>query len=140
MGHRIGVQTELVREHLLEPVLAEVDRLEARPVPDDVAAGGPLARRGYLSRLAETSIFAAARELPQAVLGADPAELAAAEPAGRPDPDDPRALTWRVPGPGGHVRHYLAVAEARRAGVPEEEGKRAWLFGFFARCRDELAE
>jgi hypothetical protein len=51
-------------------------------------------------------------------------ELAAAEPPARPDPDDPRAVSWKVPGPGGHVRHYLAVRASSDDGPP---GKRAWL-------------
>jgi hypothetical protein len=30
------------------------------------------------------------------------------EPLGKPSPDDEAAMSWRVPGPGGHVRHFLA--------------------------------
>jgi hypothetical protein len=61
-------------------------------------------------------------------------ELAEAEPLERPRPDDERAGTWRVPGPGGHVRHYVAQ-ELIGAGPPEL--KRAFVYGFFVRCCEE---
>ena len=117
-------------------------------VPDGTDAARVLARRGYLTRFVETELFEAARR-PVPLLHVDPdevagltAELAAAEPAGRPSPDDERAATWRVPGPGGHVRHYLAVQAARLLApdLPEDAGKRAWLYGFFVRSLEERAE
>ena len=122
-----------------------------------------LARLGYLSRLVERERFDRARapmpdlaerlgehageaeedgegsaEAAVAVAG----ELARREPAELPQPDDERAASWRVPGPGGHVRHYLAVQAARLLApdLPEDAGKRAWLYGFFVRSLEERAE
>lgn len=114
-------------------------------MPEPVAARGELARRGYLWRLAETRAFAAARQ-PAAVLAALPAagggpgeraaELAAAEPLERPDPES-GAPSWAVPGPGGHVRHYGALASIERAGLDDRRLKREWLFGFLYRALEE---
>lgn len=42
--------------------------------------------------------------------------FARAEPLGKPSPDEEAAMSWRVPGPGGHVRHFLV---------------RPWLYGFY---------
>lgn len=104
-------------------------------------------RAGYWSRLAEFEHFEVAR---QPVTWLAPAlepdaggdawtgrsercvELALAEPLERPDAEDERAATWRVPGPGGHVRHYLfeelaAKLEGAEAGP---ELKRPWVYGF----------
>src|ERR687888_1952194 len=75
---RIAVRTELVREHLVSTLLAEIDRQLADDVPEPVAGvlgrvveavpvAAPdgetieLARRGYLGRRAEAQIFQAAR-------------------------------------------------------------------------------
>lgn len=62
-------------------------------------------------------------------------ELADAEPLERPSPDDPCAASWRIPGPGGHVRHYLALGAAGH----RAEDKPEWLYGFFLRCCEEAA-
>jgi hypothetical protein len=124
--------------------------------PDTVRGlGTRLARLGYVSRILETERFDAARQpLPEiraglARNGADElsAVLATAEPAGRPDPGDENAISWRVPGPGGHVRHYIAMGSARRlarelgvaADVDEADLKRCWLYGFLLRCCEEVA-
>ena len=114
-------------------------------MPEPVAARGELARRGYLWRVAETRAFAAARQ-PAAGLAAPPAagddpaalaaELAAAEPLSRPDPAE-GAPSWAVPGPGGHVRHYGALASIERAGLDDRRLKRDWLFGFLYRVLEE---
>lgn len=72
-------------------------------------------------------------------------ELARAEPVQKPDPDDPDAMSWRVPGPGGHVRHYLArraIDELLRGRAEPIEGdpadlKRPWMYGFFVRTCTE---
>lgn len=145
-----------MREHLLERIAAAVEERAAAGLPQAVeerlaavpnafAGAEALARRGYLTRVVETELFTAAREpppwpaaSPEAIAEAA-AGLAAAEPPGRPAPDDERAATWRVPGPGGHVRHYLALAAARRLApdVSPEAAKRAWLYGFFSRCCEE---
>ncbi len=139
---------------LFDPPLREVEaRLVAR-----------IARAGYLARVAEHELFERARE-PTAVL-ADQARglvaealtpedalslsvrLALAEPVARPDPHDERAITWRIPGPGGHVRHYVALASIAWALEDESGGpsgelnsewlKRCWLCGFFLRSCEEV--
>ena len=132
-----------------------------------VAAATTLARAGYAGRIAETELFPAARapvqwlqELLVQTVARDrgwlravvrtSAELARAEPAGKPDPGDARSRSWSVPGPGGHVRHYLALLEVSRlfprdaagrrdlpAPLGEHELKQAWMFGFYARCCEE---
>ncbi len=73
-------------------------------------------------------------------------EIAHAEPLGKPAVDDPDAWTWRVPGPGGHVRHFLARRsigdhlqrdpEQGPVGDPTEL-KRPWVYGFFVRACEE---
>ena len=118
----------------------------------DSARAAALARRGYLARIAETELFEAAQRAPTGLAdrlraaGADVAavarELARAEPAGRPHPDDERSFAWRVPGPGGHVRHYLAMGAIRKtgelpAGDTSGDLKRCWLYGFYVRCCEE---
>lgn len=139
---RIAVRFELVREFLLE----RIDRIaaEGTELPAEVAAAAELlggdaaaARHGYHARVAETELFAAARtsapglaaRLQRSTAAELAAELAAAEPDERPDPGAEGAFSWEVPGPGGHVRHYLAVASG---------DKRAWLAGFYVRCCEEL--
>ena len=73
-------------------------------------------------------------------------DLANSEPLGKPNHDDERARTWRIPGPGGHVRHYLSsraigeelgrVNAIAEIGDPSEL-KRLWLYGFFVRACEE---
>jgi len=79
------------------------------------------------------------------------AELAAEEPLPKPNPDDERATSWKVPGPGGHVRHYVvaaAIADALsgdhngQGGLPGQVDdaaalKRCWMSGFLGRCCEE---
>ena len=125
-----------------------------------------LRRAGYLARVAEVALFDPAKQpvpwlttqlAERLAAGADEAaaltaacaELARAEPVGKPHPDDPAAATWRVPGPGGHVRHYVA----RRTIEDELQGrdrpldgepadlKIPWVYGFFVRaCEDALPQ
>lgn len=73
-------------------------------------------------------------------------DLANSEPLGKPAHDDERARTWRIPGPGGHVRHYTssrAIGEelGRTNAISEigdpSELKRLWLYGFFVRVCEE---
>ena len=124
-------------------------------------------RVGYLSRVAERAMFEPAQEeLPgleermaaQYADGADwttaasaiAAEVAAAEPLAKPSPEDERAVSWKVPGPGGHVRHYVvaaAIADALEYAATKlddldeddehDELKRAWMYGFLVRCCEE---
>lgn len=117
---------------------------------------------GYLARLVEVELFEPARVparwVPERVrelyarthdLGQAIAELcgilAQAEPVGKPSPEDPDAMSWQVPGPGGHVRHYLARRAIEDLLRPREEPvegdpaelKRAWMYGFFVRTCEE---
>lgn len=121
---------------------------------------------GYLARIVEVDLFEPARELadwvPERVaqhlsdsttvdeaVAALCLELAQAEPIGKPDVDDPNAMSWQVAGPGGHVRHFLArraIEEVLRGREDPIEGdpadlKRPWMYGFFVRtCEEALAE
>ncbi len=121
-----------------------------------------LRQAGYLARVAEVELFEPAQRpadwVPdvlracfaqtgswtRAVVDAC-ADLARNEPVGKPSPDDPHAMSWRVPGPGGHVRHYVARRtiedrlQGRAAPVDGDpaELKRAWLYGFFVRACEE---
>lgn len=129
---------------------------------DDPALEGGLRHAGYLARVVEAELFEPARQTadwipdmlterfaatgswPDAVAGAC-ADLARSEPLGKPSPDDAAAMTWRIPGPGGHVRHYLArrTIEEHLAGQEEPVAgdpaalKRSWLYGFFVRACEE---
>jgi hypothetical protein len=141
-------------DELPKPV---AEALGAVPFGGGGEVAATLARRGYLGRRAETGLFAAARprtpglrerlrrELEQSARWADAvaavsAELARAEPGERPDPHAEGWTSWRVPGPGGHVRHYLALATAPQeaAGLDRAEVKRAWLYGLYVRCCEEI--
>ncbi len=149
-----------------EPIAAVLAAADLR-----LAEGGwsqleaDLGYAGYLARVVEVELFEPARQpadwIPgllterfaatasweEAVAGAC-SDLARAEPLGKPSPDDAAAMSWRVPGPGGHVRHYLARRTIEEylpeAGVPVEdpaELKRPWLYGFFVRaCEEALPE
>jgi hypothetical protein len=162
------VRTELVLEQLVSRALSRALELRAAGLPpecDEVLGEGPepkeLVRLGYASRIAETEMFEPARRpMPwlQEVLterlgvGTEAIaelcrELAAEEPDEKPDPGKG---SWRVPGPGGHVRHYLALSAAdelrhgRGNGEPAitrelsaGEAKRCFLYGFYARCCEE---
>jgi|SRR5215218_338704 len=121
---------------------------------------------GYLARLVEVELFEPARlpaawvpdrvrehyartndvaESVAALCGA----LAQAEPVGKPSPDDPDAMSWQVPGPGGHVRHFVARRAIEELLRPREEPvkgdpadlKRAWMYGFLVRtCEEALPD
>ena len=130
----------------------------------DVRLAVALARAGYLTRVVETDMFEPARThstaiaelLPDADGTSDWTQfastisnrLASSEPIERPSPDDDRAMTWRVPGPGGHVRHYVAIAaiNSLARGAATDDGhapdpaalKRCWLYGFFLRSCEEV--
>ncbi len=122
-----------------------------------------LRRAGYLARVVEAELFEPARQPAawlasrvrahagdgadiEAALVAVCAELARAEPVDKPHPDDPAAATWRVPGPGGHVRHYLArrtIEELLQGRDRPLDGdpadlKTPWVYGFFVRACEEV--
>ena len=125
-----------------------------------------LRRAGYLAREVETELFEpaqqpavwlaellterlAAAEDPAVELAAVCSELAYCEPTGKPSPNDPAAATWRIPGPGGHVRHFVArrsIEEHLQNRARPIEGdpadlKRPWVFGFLVRaCEEVLAQ
>ena len=121
---------------------------------------------GYLARVVEVEMFEPARKNADWVAERfDPVyartgdmqeaiadlcgDLALAEPIGKPEPDDPAAMSWHVPGPGGHVRHFVArraIEEVLRGREKPIEGdpadlKRAWIYGFFVRtCEEALPD
>ena len=125
-----------------------------------------LRRAGYFARVAEAELFEPARRpaewipdalterlaragtLSEAIAGTC-GDIARSEPLGKPSPGDELAMSWRVPGPGGHVRHFLARREIEEHlreleepidGDPAEL-KRPWLYGFFVRaCEETLPE
>jgi hypothetical protein len=154
----ISVRTELVVEEVVGSIAEAVASRAAEPLAAPVEAAlrsagderaQRLARWGYLTRAVELERFEPARapllwlaaRMQEArgdgagwstAAAATAGELAREEPEGRPDPQDERAVSWRVPGPGGHVRHYLALRAAGGAESPED--KRAWLTGFLVHC------
>ena len=163
------VKTELVLEQLVSRVLGRALELRSDELTEEserAIQAGPepkeLARLGYACRVAETEMFAPARRpMPWlaemlvertepegvAAMGSVCRELAAEEPDAKPEPGEG---SWRVPGPGGHVRHFLALSAAdelrqgRGNGEPAitrelsaGEAKRCFLYGFYARCCEE---
>ena len=130
---------------------------------EDAQLDKGLRHAGYLARVVEVEMFEPARRQADWIApmleerladGGDWAravveactDLANSEPLGKPSPDDERARTWRIPGPGGHVRHYTSsraigeelgrVNAIAEIGDPSEL-KRLWLYGFFVRACEE---
>jgi hypothetical protein len=167
----VAVDAGLVGQTLVEAVHARVQELPP-PAPEgdagealddadlDLVPGGEgrlemqLRRAGYLARVVEVELFdpakqptpwlaALARE--RESIGAACAELARAEPVAKPQPDDPAAATWRVPGPGGHVRHFVArrtiedLLQGRDRPIDGDPAdlKVAWVYGFLVRACEE---
>ncbi len=122
-----------------------------------------LRHAGYLARVVEVDMFEPAQrpatwlgtllreqfaetENWAAAMSAACAQLARAEPVDKPAPDDPAAATWRVAGPGGHVRHYLArraieeMLQGRDRPVDGEPAdlKIPWVYGFLIRACEEV--
>ena len=163
-GDVMRVRTELVLDQLVSRILGRAIELSSEQLDqsaENMLAEAPepsrLARLGYTSRLAETEMFDAARKpmpwLTELCGSSSPAaisrDLAADEPDEKPDPGEG---SWRAPGPGGHVRHFLALAAADEVvhGDSNGEGpaarelsageaKRVFLYGFYARCCEEAA-
>ena len=129
---------------------------------NDPAIDRALRVYGYLARVVEVELFEPAQahapwvaervaaagagaEDQDAAVAALCGELARAEPIAKPSPDDPQAMSWQVPGPGGHVRHHVArraIEEVLRARETPVEGdpadlKRAWMYVFFVRTCEE---
>jgi hypothetical protein len=153
----MSVDSRLVKDVLVQEILkrAEAHSLGGSPGLPREALDSELAVLGYCARLAETELFEPARaptpglaqELEELSAADDWPEaasevsrrLAAEEPAGRPNPGEGDVASWRVPGPGGHVRHYVAALAAERH-MPDAdpaESKRAFMYGFFLRCCEE---
>jgi hypothetical protein len=167
------VRTELVLEQLVSRVLGRAIELRSQglnPAVEGLLDESPepreLARLGYTSRIAETEMFEPARKptpwlaemlddrIRAGTSRSDAVaevcrELAAEEPEEKPEPGEG---TWRVPGPGGHVRHFLALAAAdelrhgKGDGEPAitrelstGETKRCFLYGFYARSCEQAA-
>jgi hypothetical protein len=147
----ISVRTEVVLDVLVGSLARAVDERMEAPLPAAVEAALAqagddaqvrAARAGWHARMVELERFERAREpdlLVTSMLSGVAActELATREPLDRPQPDDERAMTWRVPGPGGHVRHYLA---ARAVGEGALELKRSWVYGFLLACAPQIEE
>ena len=149
-------------ETIRDRTLARVGEPLPHPVAEvlGMARRPDLARAGYFFRVVETELFAPAREpaawiteelravadgdeLRRVPAAASPwphavqdlaAGLADREPLERPDPRNPDAVTWRIPGPGGHVRHYVALA---LFGDGDPALKRDVVYGFVLRCCEE---
>jgi len=150
----MAVRTDVV-QHTMVSRLVELVRAEPGNGPQTLA-GVPewdhdLASAGYKLRCVECRLFEPARRsLPELArrlsrridghasgadaIGPVARELASGEPLERPDPHDENAVTWRIPGPGGHVRHYVALELV--GGRPAEQ-KRAVVYGFLVRCCEE---
>ena len=145
----ISVRTDVVVSVMVEslyedarggaPLMAEAEESL------QLAGDSDVARMGWRARKAELNRFERAHDRPDNQLVAELTDgdrsqitarcltLARAEPNDRPDPDDPNAVSWQIPGPGGHVRHYVAL----RCSGPE--GKADWMYGFLLAEADRLA-
>lgn len=127
------------------------------------AAEMQMRRKGYLAREVEIELFEPARKPPRwlepllqekfaetpdwtVALRATCEELARSEPVAKPHPDDPAAKTWKVAGPGGHVRHFVArrtieeILQGRDTAFDGDPAdlKTPWVYGFFLRACQEV--
>ena len=159
---------DLVEERLLtdppEEILPVLDSKEQLVVATKYpAVDRGLRRAGYFTRVIEVEIFEPAQKVAdwvpelleerfaktsdwgQAIVSIC-TEIAKAEPIDKPDVDDENAWSWRVPGPGGHVRHFLARRSigSHLQRDPEQgpvddpaELKQPWIYGFFVRTCEE---
>ena len=163
---------DLVEERLLtEPpdeVLPVLDSREQLVVATKYpAVDRGLRRAGYFTRVIEVEIFEPAQSIAEWIpkrleerfeqhgewsdaIVSICTEAARVEPIEKPDVDDENAWSWRVPGPGGHVRHFLARRSigSHLQRDPEQgpvddpaELKKPWIYGFFVRtCEEALPE
>jgi hypothetical protein len=158
------VEDRLHKEEPPERILPTLDSKEQLAVASKYpAVDRGLRRAGYFTRVIEVEIFEPAQSIadwiPQkleervaktqdwseAIVGICK-EIARAEPLDKPHPDDEDSWSWRVPGPGGHVRHYVArrsIGEHLQRD-PEQgpvndpaELKQPWIYGFFVRACEE---
>jgi hypothetical protein len=167
-SRELSDRVNAVLDRTAETVLG-IERATEAP-SESVELAAALARHGYLTRVAEAEMFDPARQpidwladslrdqlaanegsWEKAAIGLS-RDLAEGEPDERPDPEG-GAPSWRVPGPGGHVRYYVA-REAIAGRCPKNadgrpllgegirsaaELKRCWMFGFLLRCCEETA-
>ena len=146
-----------------EAIAAVLEAMDAELAGgEDPSLIAGLRHAGYLCRVVEVEFFepadntadwipdmlrerfARTTSWPEAVAGTC-SDIARSEPLGKPSPDDEAAMSWRVPGPGGHVRHYVArrtIEEQLRSRESPTVGdpadlKRPWLYGFFVRACEE---
>ncbi len=148
-------------EKPVDAIAAVLNSEEHSFADDEPALDRGLRLDGYLTRVIEPELFEPAqapaewppdlvRERFARTASWSPAwagacsDLARAEPLDKPRPDDETAMSWRVPGPGGHVRHYLALhaiedrLQWRKSPVEDPAAlKRPWLYGFFVRTCEE---
>lgn len=146
----VAVQSNVAASLLIDGLFEQaVARLEEPLGPATeralAAAEDPrVARLGYLARTIELERFAVARgpvawlaqhavDRPEDSIADRARGLADQEPLDKPAPAS-GAPSWRVPGPGGHVRHFLAI---RAIGDAPAERKRSWAHGFFVRCCED---
>lgn len=146
-----------------EGVVAVLEADQQLADSGDPALESDLRHAGYQARVVEAEMFEPARTpadwVPdmlserfartqswrQAVAELS-GDLARSEPLERPSPDDEAAMSWRVPGPGGHVRHYLVRRTIEDRLLDREdplpidpmELKRPWMYGFFVRTCEEV--
>ena len=159
---------DLVEERLLtEPpdeVLPVLDSREQLVVATKYpAVDRGLRRAGYFTRVIEVEIFEPAQSVAEWIpelleerfeqhggwsdaIVSICTEAARVEPIETPDVADENAWSWRVPGPGGHVRHFLARRSigSHLQRDPEQgpvddpaELKKPWIYGFFVRACEE---
>jgi hypothetical protein len=144
----IAVRSDVAASLLIDGLLDEAVARLGDQLPESIdralaqSSDRRLARLGYLARSIELERFEVARAPlpwlvervvaePEASIAVLAAAIAGEEPLDKPAPTG-GAPSWRVPGPGGHVRHFLALRAAGPDGAPE--AKRTWMFGFFIHC------
>jgi hypothetical protein len=145
-----------------EPIAAVLAAADMRVTGSHPQIGADLRHAGYLARVVEVELFEPARQPAEWIaemlterfastaswdetVATTCEQLARAEPVGKPSPEDEAAVSWRIPGPGGHVRHYLArhtiedyLRDAEGPVDDPAELKRPWLYGFLVRACEEV--
>jgi hypothetical protein len=145
-----------------EPIAAVLAATDIRVAASHPQIEADLRHAGYLARVVEVELFEPARQPAEWIaemlterfastaswdeaVATTCEQLARAEPVGKPSPEDEAAASWRIPGPGGHVRHYLArhtiedyLRDAEGPVDDPAELKRPWLYGFLVRACEEV--
>lgn len=146
---RSDVAASLLIDGLFDAAVARLD--DGLPGSTGIALARAddvrVARLGYLARVIELERFEVARvpspwlierlgDRPPESIGDLSMTLAAMEPLAKSAPAE-GSPAWRIPGPGGHVRHFLAL---RAIAAGPRESKRDWMFGFMLRCCEAAAD